>query len=506
MPRRVGGGAWAQAGAKLGTAMRGIGQRPSTAALALAAFGLACGDDAAPEPVAVHGPGQDAAVLVDGATPPVPVRPDDPRFPAADQQITLPPGERVTVSLRLDAGVGALDVQLSIDTTESMSEEIDNLQRELSQSIVPGLLDRVADVRFGVSRFEDFPAAPFGFAGDALGNPADTPFRLLTPITDDRARVSSAVASLDRPLGSGGDVPEASAEALWQIATGEGYRAGSETIVEPFESSRASSSDGEPIGGVGFRAHALRVVLHVTDAPSHAPRDYAGVFADTHSLEQAATALKEIDTRIVGIVTRPCVDDACDTGDPQARRDLELVAFATDTIAPVNDDELCPHGVDGTDVQPYRGVCPLVYDVRDDGSHLSDTLVDAIAALVDSVRFGEVHGEPNADPLGFVQSIVAVQVPQDRGVETPTAADALPVDAPDGILDTFRDVRRKAALRFDVTLMNRNVTPSDVAQRFRVVVRIVGDGVVLQERVLRVIVPPFGSATVDASVADADGG
>lgn len=486
--------------------MRGIGQRPWTAALASAAFGLACGDDAgSTASVTAHGPGLDAAVLADGAMPQVEARPDDPRFPIADQQVTLPPGESVKVSLRLDADIGALDVQLSIDTTESMSQEIDNLQRELSQTIVPGLLDRVEDVRFGVSRFEDFPEAPFGFAGDALGNPADVPFRLLTPITDDVGRVASAVASLDRPLGSGGDVPEASAEALWQIASGEGYRHGSETIVEPFHPAHASSDEGS-LGGVGFREHALRVVLHVTDAPSHAPRDYAGVFADTHSLEAAATALKELDAHVVGIVTQSCSGDTCDSGNPQARRDLEFVAYHTGTTEPVDDDDSCPHGIDAAGVPPYGGVCPLVYDARDDGSHLSDTLVDAIAALVDGVRFAEVHGEPNADPLGFVQNIVAVQVPQDEGVEAPATDDLFPLDAPDGDADTFTDVRSKVALRFDVSLANRNVTPSDVAQRFRVVVRIVGDGVVLQERVLRVIIPPFAIGKLDASVADSDGG
>lgn len=486
--------------------MRGHRQRLWTAAFAIGASGLACGDDAASRPgVTAHGPQEDAAVQPDGAMPTVAVRPDDPRFPEADQQVTLPPGKSVSIALRLDASVGALDVQLSIDTTESMSQEIDNLQRELAQTIVPGLLDRVADVRFGVSRFEDFPKAPFGSSGDALGNPADAPFRLLTPVTSDRGRVATAVASLDQPLGIGGDVPESSAEALWQIATGAGYRADNETIIEPFAPGEAQT-DGKPVGGVGFRGDALRVVLHVTDAPSHGPRDYAGAFPDTHSLEQAAAALKEIDARVVGIATRTCKDDACGTNELRARRDLELVAHQTGAIEAMDENDLCPHGIDGVGVPAYRGTCPLVYDVRDDGSHLADTLVDAIAALVDSVRFAEVHGEANADPLGFVRSIVAVEVPQDKDVESPATDDVFPIDAPDGEPDTFVDVRRKAALGFEVRLTNRNVTPSDVAQRFRVVVRIVGDGVVLQERVLRVIVPPFGATGAVAAGGDADAG
>jgi hypothetical protein len=469
--------------------------------LATCVLVLACGDDDTAGPgFVVSGPGSDASVRGDGAAPPTPLRPDEPRFPEADREIALPPGESVTVTLRLDAGVGALDVHLSVDTTESMSQEIDNLQRELSNKVVPGLLDRVKDVRFGVSRFEDFPHAPFGFSGDAIGNPSDVPFRLLTPITADDDHVAAAVASLDRPLGVGGDIPESSAEALWQIATGEGYRAGGAQIIEAFDPRNAESDAA--VGGVGFRDDALRVVLHVTDAPSHGPRDYGTAFPDTHSLEQAAEALGAIDARVVGIVTRACTDGSCGPNDARARRDLEQVAHDTGAVVPLGDDDKCAHGIDGAPVPPYAGVCPLVYDVKADGSHLSDTLVDAIAALIDTVRFAEVHGEANADPLGFVSAILATELPQDDGVEAPATDDVFPTDAPDGTPDTFLDVRRKAALGFEVQLANRNVTPTDVEQRFRVVVRIVGDGVVLQERVVRVIVPPRelgpGSADADA--------
>ena len=77
-------------------------------------------------------------------------------------------------------------------------------------------------------------------------------------------------------------------------------------------------------------------------------------------------------------------------------------------------------------------------------------------------------------------------------MEQPVIDDLQPPKAPDGQLDSFVGVRRGAELGFEVHLANRNVTPSDVPQRFRLVVQILGDGLVLQERVLRVVVPAAG--------------
>ena len=140
-------------------------------------------------------------------------------------------------------------------------------------------------------------------------------------------------------------------------------------------------------------------------------------------------------------------------------------------------------------VPTYEGVCPLVFDVEGDGTGLAETLVDAIVDLVDGIRFEAVHAEASDDPLGFVRRIEAVQVEQDKGVPPPTLEDQLPADAPDGWLDTFVDVRAKARLGFDVRFRNVHITPSDVDQRFRVRVRILGDGLIVAEHTLRIVVP-----------------
>ncbi|MDQ3037757.1 MAG: hypothetical protein M3Y87_35515, partial [Myxococcota bacterium] len=244
-------------------------------------------------------PARDAGLrpmLQDGGDSPIDGgyrRPDGgPRLPSADLEVTLPyRGPEVRLPLEVGADLGTLDVFLSIDTTGSFGGEIDALQRDLIDRIVPALASRVPDVALGVGRFEDFPVGPFGSEGDA-------PFDLVSAVTTDLGRVGSAVASLDDPLGLGGDGPESGAEALWQIATGAGYSHGGVSYVAPYRGDAAPG--GGTIGGVGFREGALRVVVHVTDAPSHGPSDYASSFPGTHSLEQAAEALRGIDARVIG--------------------------------------------------------------------------------------------------------------------------------------------------------------------------------------------------------------
>jgi len=484
------------------------------AALILCAqLGLGCGDDgAAPPGVSTNGPGdRDGDGGGGGANPPSArsPRPDGGAIlPRADDEIELQfGGDPVRYPIVIEADPGVLDVHLSIDTSSSIAAEIDALQEDLESEVTPRLRARVASASFGVSRFEDFPAEPFGTPGGDSGVPPDTPYRLLSPITSDVARVASAVAGLDQPLGFGGDIPESGAEALWQIATGDGYSVGGRRLIEAFDG-RAASGGGN-VGGVGFRPGALRAVLHVTDAPSHDPSDYGTRFPDTHGMAEAAQALKQIDAKLLAIVSGACAatDDDCEGGShAAARAELEAAALFTGAFATPDADGKCPYGLDGALRSAVGERCPLVFDVSDEGEGLAETLIDAIVELVDGVRFERVTGEAGDDPLGFVQRVVPAQAEQLGDGEPAAVADLLPEDAPDGEPDSFVNVRSKASLRFEVELRNTRIAPSDIEQRFRVVVQVSGDGLILEERTLRIriragssLVPP---AHLDAATPD----
>jgi hypothetical protein len=431
-------------------------------------------------------------------------------LPRADDQIELAfRGNAVRYPIEIEADPGVLDVHLSIDTSSSIAAEIDALQEDLESEVLPRLRARVESASFGVSRFEDFPIEPFGTPGGDSGILPDTPYRLLAPITSEVTRVASAVAGLDQPLGFGGDIPESGAEALWQIAKGDGYSADGRQYIEPYD--RRAAAGGGDQGGVGFRDGALRAVLHVTDAPSHDPSDYSPELPRVHAMAEAAQALRQIDAKLLAIVSGACAedDDACEPGaHAAARAELEQAALTTGAVGVPDADGSCPYGLDGAPLPAVGDVCPLVFDVSDAGAGLSQTLTDAIIELVDGVRFERVSGEIGDDPLGFVQRIVPAEAEQ-PGDEAPAEpADLLPEGEPDGEPDSFVQVRSKANLRFEVELRNTRLAPTDAAQRFRVVVQVVGDGLILEQRTLRIVIPS-GDGLVppeqepDSSVPDA---
>jgi hypothetical protein len=132
------------------------------------------------------------------------VRGGTPSWPEAEREVELPYGAGpTTVLLVTDASPSALDVHLNVDTTGSIRFAIDELQSALRSNVIVRLRAKVEDVAFGVSRYADFPVAPFGWPGDSMTE-ADQPFVLLSPITTNADRVIAAVARLDQPLDIGG--------------------------------------------------------------------------------------------------------------------------------------------------------------------------------------------------------------------------------------------------------------------------------------------------------------
>lgn len=384
-----------------------------------------------------------------------------------------------------------LDVHLNVDTTGSFNGEIDNLKTTIGSVVIPQLRSRVSDLAMGVSRFADFPISPFG-------RNSDQPYNLLTPVTLDLGRVASAVFSLDMPLQNGGDPAEAWGEALWQVATGRGYPgvgAGDSrgSISQYFNTAGLTAP-----GGVGFRNGSARVVVNVTDAPSQEPYTYQSAVPNTHSTSDAAAALRGINARLLGIAS----------GEP-ARPQLEAMAIATGAVIDPTGGA-CPTGVRGSTRAPTRGTCPLVFDIEPDGSGLGAAVVEAIVRFLDTLAFLAVNGVASDDPHGFVRSIEAVSARTTNGTAEPTREDRVPA-AHDGVLDTFVNVPTRTTLGFRVNLQNVTVPLQEFPQVFFVRVNVMGDGVVVAERIVRVIVPegpkPDGGdarpdAVVDAVVDD----
>jgi hypothetical protein len=458
--------------------------------LGLALLFVGCGDDRPPPAPRLDAGARgdadvrDAEALDGGIVEP----PSDlgrravaPVLPSADIDVVLPFGaEAVEVPLAISADLTLLDVVFSIDTTGSFGGEIDALQQDVLSVVTPRLAARVDDVAFAVTRFEDLPIAPFGVA-------TDRPFTLVTPITTSTALLASGVASLDSPLGNGGDWPESGAEALYQIATGDGFP----PFVSPYAPSREPG--GAARGGVGFREGSLRVVLHVTDAPTHEPAEYAGFARGAHSLAEATAALRANRVAVIGVAS----------GD-SARVHLETLATGTGaTVAPGADGQ-CATGLGGATRSPVAGRCPLVFDIESDGTGLSTAVVDAVVALVDSVAYDEVWGEAVGDPLRFVRAVEARSATPPPGAPPPGRADRRP--AGDGVLDTFTDVRAGTRVEVAAILRNETVRETDYDQVFRLSLELRSGTYVLRRLTVRVVVPGVRPSRPDAGPGGSDAG
>lgn len=451
---------------------------------------LGCADRAEPRDTFVldrgTADGTDAGTGANAAPPFV--RPGSPNWPTSDDVVTVPFGESASHEFTIEADVGKLDLHLSIDSTSSFEGEIRELRDRLSAVVIPDLEAKVTDVAYGVSRFEDFPLPPYGSPGDpAVGLRADRPFELMSGVGTSTSRVSSALQRLSESLGHGGDVPESGAEALWQIATGAGYTHAGTEYIAPFSQSPAHA-DGT-IGGVGFRPGGLHVVLHITDAESHGPYP---ALPGTHSLEEAAQALRDINARLVAIHS---VGSHSSGTRPESRRQLEYLAHATGAFIAA-EEGVCQTGVRGAEISMYEGVCPLVFDINASGEGLSQTLVGGVLTLLDHVTFDLVQGQRADDPLGFIAGVEALAYGE--GDDRVQPEDRLPEDAPDGIPDSFVTPARGTSLRFRIALRNDVIRPSAEPQRFRVAAEVYAGAVLLRRHQLAVLVPAGPTQRADA--------
>lgn len=339
------------------------------------------------------------------------------------------------ILLPLDTQVqlGRADVLFLIDVTGSMSQEIGHIQSELRDTIAPGIQAAISDSELGVATFADFPVRLCGTADDHAYN-------LVLPVTDDLARVQTAVNGIG--VSNGGDPPEAQVEGLYQSATGEGL------------GSFIPASFGCPAGGFGyacFRNDALPVILLFTDDLWHNGPGNADPFSAScpsltssvtpHTYADAVTALQARGIRVMGLFSGV---------DSDARAEMDQVAADTNAL-------------DG------RGQ-PLVFDIGTHGEALSTSVVAAITTLANVIRFDidTVLVDPipsdGVDVRAFVEAVVPVRADPMDGVES--------IDVAAG---TFRQVRTGTRVVFELTLRNGVVAPGVGPQVFPLEVVFRGD-------------------------------
>ncbi|MCC7538846.1 MAG: hypothetical protein IT379_21655 [Deltaproteobacteria bacterium] len=395
--------------------------------------------------------------------------PTDPSstIPATDFFVVLPyQGEHVKRTLTFGSNISVADIYFLIDTTGSMGGPIANVQSSLTR-IAADISATIPDVQMGVGHFEDFPCCSdlFGDFTTYYGDAGDLPYEHLQDITDDLAQVQNGLNAL--ALGSGGDGPESTMEALYLAATGEGLSwSGPNPGSIPSRTCPAVLDEpGSRRGYPCFRSGALPIIVHVTDIQAHNGPAGANAYRDdligtrTHTFDDAVSALNGIGARIIGVAVSGGGADH-----------LDELARATGSV----------DGSGNTLTQSASG------------GEVSDAIIDAIGVLAGGTPQDvgtRVENIPERNPDGFdattfIKSIVPVEGIRDgiRGTGYSSKDDRV-----------FYDVIPGTLLEFDVDFHNDVRPPAATAQIFLARILVVGNGVAtLDARNVYIIVPPEG--------------
>jgi hypothetical protein len=361
--------------------------------------------------------------------------------------------EPLRVDLSIAARLGAADVLFVIDRTGSMSEEIENIRASLRSVIVPGLIRTIPDLQLGLVTYGDFPVQGYGAADDR-------PFSLERPMSREFTALQGALGAV-RASG-GGDSPEAMTEAIYQVATGEGLRAG-----RPDRPYWIPPAAGCRVPGLGYacvRPRATPIIVLIGDAPAHNGPNGSNAYESAafiptvdfpHTYPEAVDALnRHLNAKVIGIHSG--------SGPNSGRADIE--AFARDTRS---------LGSDGR---------PLVFDINPDGTGLSEQVVSAVTRLVNEVRLDVSARAVDGDGSGGA-AIVRAVVPRE----------AMPMQNVRRIEGgVFVGVVPGTTLRFDLEIDRQRIMRRATAQRFVIRVEFLESGrPTLGSRDVVLVVPPL---------------
>ncbi|WP_437734186.1 VWA domain-containing protein [Sorangium sp. So ce1335] len=405
-------------------------------------------------------------------------------------------------TLDFSTDISQADVVFAMDTTSSMGNVISSLRSTL-QDMIDQLADGIPSIGIGVTHYKDFPRSPYGGGAD---KPFFLEHRVMSVLTPEgRNSVQDAVDDL--LASGGGDTPESGWEALYQIARGAGTGEGG-ARVPPFDPMTAPPDAipaGETvghIGGVGFRAGSLPIVVMMTDVPNHngtvPSYNYTGLSSPSYT--QALSAMTSLGGRLIGMVTD--LDDGS-----EAKADLTAGALATGSVVPPTawgpegmrpprcDVGQCCTGEGGKGVAAANGKCPLVFQISSSGTGLSLAVVQAIKVLTTYVTLdisAAAVDDEEGDAIDAVSSFVDKIIANNEAQEPCTSGLRVVDKDRDGVADTYTNVFPGPTVCFDVIpKINAAVPPKETPQMFTASIVVTGDGVTtLSTRKVFFLVPP----------------
>ena len=312
--------------------------------------------------------------------------------------------------LALSTTLNKGDVGFVVDTTGSMTGEINNLKSSLSATIIPALKAKIPSLGIGVAGHDDYPySSGCGWLGSCTadyGSGADLPYYNTSPagfITTDTATAQAAANSLS--IHNGDDGPEAQIPGLFHTVAGD-------ALSWPGGSVGADNgTPGSTFGALHFRSDALPIVVEISDADFHNGKraltsgggSYDGAFQNTYSFgaptsDDLVAKLNTLGAKFIGVAAENGGRLSGGPGGNPYGYEAYISDKTGSNAPPGAFGGSCKTGIGGAAVAADGpgGSCRLVFSINTDGTGLGTSIVDGVLAILASIKF-DVHVEAYND-------------------------------------------------------------------------------------------------------------
>jgi hypothetical protein len=383
------------------------------------------------------------------------------------------------------------DVFFLVDNSGSMGGTITNIRTNFSSVIFPAIQAAIPDVRFGVGSFVSLPNGIDG----SPGTPGDYNLWVRQRLTSDIMAAQTAFNNMriigeDAPGFAGGDGPENSTEAAYEIIAGSGNRghendpAALRTVLNARDSrgngwvprmvpERDCGADPDnPVGIYGwgcFREGRIPIVVLASDADwydgcaSGSPRT-PGTPPVAHNCDELVEAFNRRGAFFIGL----------DVGSMQTFNNSRIVAMRTMTLNG-RGEPIVFSGSGGAIAAVSTNIVAAISEIAGRARQNVTTRVQP-----DTAAEGVAMGHTTAD---FIKSIVTV-----RGEpEAPMGYDRRD-------MSTFYNVDPSTRVTFGVDLYNDFQPGGVTARLYRATIEVIGRGdTVVDTRPVYIVVPAQGS-------------
>ena len=418
-----------------------------------------------------------------------------------------------TSLLALSTQLNNGDVGFIMDTTGSMTGEINNLKTSLS-SIITSLAAKIPNLGVGVAGHDDLPDGNSGDCSVVIaGRPVDSPWYqpagYITDVSSGGATIPAGITIANNQvnglrLAYGVDGPEDQVEALIHGIGGNALNWSNVGAGCPSGSLAADNGDGgvTTFGAFHFRTKALPIIIEISDADFHNGYNAAGSgplnpygYVTWNSADLVAK-MNSLGAKFIGVAAD---NGGRASGGPGGNPYTYEAYIADQTGSNVPPSAFgagsttCKTGVSGAAIAPDGpgGTCRSVYSCNTSGTGLTTSIVDGVYAILASIKFDVYVQAYNPGATDVVGDFMQKVEPNPAGGTDPVTGSVCVSGIPasqlkdqfvgpkavvvgtDGVNDTIKTVNPGNYYCFNVVPKPNTVVPAtSVAQTFTAKLRV----------------------------------